>query len=104
MPAKARPKKNLSAMKRARQNVKRNLRNKSVLSSVKTGIKKVEDAIVSGDREAAGKALHQAIRGLTKAVSKGALHKNTVSRKISRLTKQVNSLQPQADVPATGAA
>ena len=104
MPAKARPKKNLSAMKRARQNVKRNLRNKSVLSSVKTVIKKVEDAITTGDKEAAKKALHQAIQSLTKAASKGVLHKNTASRKISRLTKQVNALQPQADVPATEAA
>ena len=98
MPAKARPKKNLSAMKRARQAVKRNLRNTSVLSSVKTVLKKVEEAIASGNREDAGKALLRAVVALNKAASKGVIHDNTASRKISRLTKKVNAL------PAAGAA
>jgi len=98
LPAKARPKKNLSAMKRARQAVKRNLRNTSVLSSVKTIIKKVEEAIASGNREDAGKALLKAVSALNKAASKGVIHDNTASRKISRLTKKVNAL------PAAGAA
>jgi small subunit ribosomal protein S20 len=98
LPAKARPKKNLSAMKRARQAVKRNLRNTSVLSSVKTVLKKVEEAIASGNREDAGKALLRAVSALNKAASKGVIHDNTASRKISRLTKKVNAL------PAAGAA
>lgn len=98
MPAKAKPKKNLSAMKRARQAVKRNLRNTSVLSSVKTIIKKVEEAIASGNREDAGKALLKVVTALNKAASKGVIHNNTASRKISRLTKKVNAL------PAAGAA
>jgi small subunit ribosomal protein S20 len=98
LPAKAKPKKNLSAMKRARQAVKRNLRNTSVLSSVKTIIKKVEEAIASGNREDAGKALLRAVTALNKAASKGVIHDNTASRKISRLTKKVNAL------PAAGAA
>jgi small subunit ribosomal protein S20 len=98
LPAKARPKKNLSAMKRARQAVKRNLRNTSVLSAVKTVLKKVEEAIASGNREDAGKALLKAVRALNKAASKGVIHDNTASRKISRLTKKVNAL------PAAGAA
>jgi small subunit ribosomal protein S20 len=98
LPAKARPKKNLSAMKRARQAVKRNLRNTSVLSSVKTVLKKVEEAIASGNREDAGKALLRAVTTLNKAASKGVIHDNTASRKISRLTKKVNAL------PAAGAA
>lgn len=98
MPAKARPKKNLSAMKRARQAVKRSLRNRSVLSSVKTVLKKVEEAVTSGNKEVAGKALLQAVKSLNKAASKGVIHKNTASRKISRLTKKVNAL------PAAGAA
>jgi small subunit ribosomal protein S20 len=98
LPAKARPKKNLSAMKRARQAVKRNLRNTSVLSSVKTVLKKVEEAIASGNREDAGKALLKAVSALNKAASKGVIHDNTASRKISRLTKKVNAL------PAAGAA
>jgi small subunit ribosomal protein S20 len=98
LPAKAKPKKNLSAMKRARQAVKRNLRNTSVLSAVKTVLKKVEEAIASGNREDAGKALLRAVTALNKAASKGVIHDNTASRKISRLTKKVNAL------PAAGAA
>ena len=97
MPAKANPKKNLSAIKKARQAVKRNLRNKSVLSSVKTAIKKVETGLDSGNREKAGNALISAVSALNKAASKGVMHKNTVSRSISRLSKRVNSL------PAAGA-
>lgn len=98
MPAKARPKKNLSAMKRARQSVKRNFRNRSVVSGLKTLIKKVESAITAGVREDAEKALLQAIKALDMAASKGVIHKNTASRKISRLTQKVNA------IPATAAA
>ncbi|OGW38971.1 MAG: 30S ribosomal protein S20 [Nitrospirae bacterium RBG_13_39_12] len=85
-------------MKRARQAVKRNLRNRTVRSTVKTIIKKVETAIASGNREDAGKALTEAVKALNKAVSKGVIHRNTASRNISRLTKKVNAL------PAAGAA
>ena len=100
MPAKAQPKKNLSAEKRARQSVKRNLRNRSVESGVKTVLKKVEAAVTSGNRDDAGKALLQAVKTLNKAASKGVVHRNTASRNISRLTKKVNALQPQATPPA----
>jgi small subunit ribosomal protein S20 len=96
--AKARPKKNLSAMKRARQAVKRNLRNTAVRSAVKTIIKKVEVAVASGNKEDAGKTLIEAVKALNKAASKGVIHKNTASRNISRLTRKVNAL------PAAGAA
>jgi small subunit ribosomal protein S20 len=92
LPAKATPKKNLSAMKRVRQSVKQNLRNKGVLSGVRTIVKKVETATASGNREESGKALLQAIRALNKAASKGVIHKNTASRNISRLTKKVNAI------------
>ena len=104
MPAKARPKKNLSAMKRVRQSVKRNLRNRSVVSGVRTAIKKVATAINSGDKEEAGKVLLQAIRSLDQAVSKGVIHGNTASRNISRLTKKVNAIPPKADLTAPSAA
>jgi len=100
LPAKAQPKKNLSAEKRARQSVKRNLRNSSVESGVKTVLKKVETAVTSGNRDVAGKALLQAVKALNKAASKGVVHRNTASRNISRLTKKVNALQPQATPPA----
>ncbi|MEW6215962.1 MAG: 30S ribosomal protein S20 [Nitrospirota bacterium] len=92
MPAKARPKRNLSALKRARQAVKRNIRNKAVRTAVKTLIKKVESAIASSNREDAGKALIETIRALNKAASKGVIHRNTASRKISQLTRKVNAL------------
>jgi len=96
LPPKARPKKNLSAMKRARQDIKQNLRNRGVLSSIKTIIKKVESAVSAGDRENAGKALFQAVIALDKAASKGVIHKNTASRKISRLTQKVNAIPAAA--------
>jgi small subunit ribosomal protein S20 len=92
VPAKARPKKNLSALKRARQTVKRNLRNTSVKSTLKTVIKKVETAVSSGNKEDAIKALLEAVRELNTAASKGIIHRNTASRKISRLTKKVDTL------------
>ncbi len=104
MPAKARPKKNLSAMKRVRQSEKRNLRNRSVLSGVKTIIKKLEATMDSGNREDAGEALLQAIKTLDKAATKGVIHKNTASRNISRLTKKVNAIPPKANLTAAGAA
>lgn len=96
MPAKARPKKNLSAMKRARQSIKQNLRNRGVLSSIKTIIKKVESARSAGNREDAGKALLQAVKTLDMAASKGVIPKNTASRKISRLTQKVNAIPAAA--------
>ncbi len=104
MPAKARPKKNLSAMKRARQAEKRNLRNKAIRSVVKTVIKNVETAIASGNGEDAGKALLEAVKALNKATLKGVIHKNTASREISRLTRKVNALSPQAKLSQAGAA
>lgn len=104
MPAKATPKKNPSAEKRARQSVKNNLRNRSVLSSVRTVLKKVEAAVDSGSGDEAGKALFQAVKALNKAASKGVIHRNAASRNISRLTKKVNALPPKADQPSVEAA
>ncbi len=84
--------------------MKRNLRNKSVLSGVRTVVKKVETAVNSGNREIAVKALLQAIKGLNQAASKGVIPRNAASRNISRLTKKVNALPPQADLTAAAAA
>lgn len=63
-----------------------------IKSKVKTCIKKVEAAIVQNDKEAANAALLVAISEIDKAASKGIFHKNTASRKISRLTKAVNKI------------
>jgi small subunit ribosomal protein S20 len=92
LPGKAKPKKNLSALKRARQSLKRNLRNKSIRTSLKTLIKKVESAVSSNNKEDASKALKEAIKALSMAASKGVIHKNNASRKISKLTRKVNAL------------
>jgi small subunit ribosomal protein S20 len=91
LPAKALPKKNLSAMKRARQSVKRNIRNRSRLSSVKTVLKNLDSSLSSGNKDDAGKILLQAIKALNQAASKGVMHRNTASRNISRITKKVNA-------------
>ena len=81
-----------SAKKRVLVNRKKAERNKSIKSAVKTSIRKVEAAIEAKDKEAASAALLNAISTIDKAASKGVYHKNTVSRKISRLAKAVNSI------------
>ena len=81
-----------SAKKRILVNRTRAARNKSTRSAVKTSIKKVYAAIDQKDKEAANAALQAATSTISKAASKGVYHKNTSSRKISRLTKAVNAL------------
>ena len=82
-----------SAKKRVLVSKTRNERNKSIKSAVKTEIKKVEAAVAAGDKEAASAALLSATSKIDKAASKGVYHKNTASRKISRLAKAVNSIE-----------
>lgn len=79
-------------MKRNRQNDKKNLANNMFRSSLKTAIRKVEEAVTNGDKEAAVAALDFANKKLDKSVTKGLNHKNKVSRNKSRLAKLVNSL------------
>lgn len=81
-----------SAKKRIEVAAIRAAKNKSIKSKVKTAIKKVDAAILAQDKELANSTLHNAIVELTKATSKGVYHKNTSSRKISRLSKAVNSI------------
>lgn len=81
-----------SAKKRILVTQFRTARNKSIKSKVKTAIKKVDAAIAAKDPEAAKTALTGAISEINKAASKGIYHKNNSSRKISRLTKAVNSI------------
>lgn len=81
-----------SAKKRVLVSKTRNERNKSIKSAVKTEIKKVEAAVAANDKEAAAAALLSATSKIDKAASKGVYHKNTASRKISRLAKAVNSI------------
>lgn len=91
MPAK-KPKRNKSAMKRARQAKKREARNKAVKSTIKTLVKKVEAAIAANNRDETAKNLKIAIKYIMKAAAKGVIHKNAASRKISRLTKKANTV------------
>ena len=81
-----------SAKKRILVNRTKAARNKAIRSAVKTSIKKVETAVAQNDKEAANAALANAISTISKATSKGVCHKNNCSRKISRLTKAVNSI------------
>ncbi len=83
----------LSAIKRARQNEKRRLRRLHVKSTIKTHVKKVQAAVEKKDREGAQKALAEATPLIQKAQSKGVFHKNTSSRKISKLTRAINALK-----------
>lgn len=81
-----------SAEKRIRQTAKRTAINRSRLSRVRTFVKKVEMAIASGNKEAAQSALQLAQPELHRAITKGVLHRNTVSRKLSRLAARLNAL------------
>ena len=67
-------------------------RNKAIRSKVKTYVKKVDAAIAAGNKADADAALLEAISEINKATSKGVYHKNTASRKISRLSIAVNKL------------
>jgi small subunit ribosomal protein S20 len=80
------------AKKRARQNEKRFEVNKARRSRIRTYLRKVEEAIASGDKEAATAALRAAQPELMRGVTKGVYHKNTASRKVSRLSARVKAL------------
>jgi len=81
-----------SAKKRILVNQTKADRNKAIKSGVKTAIKKVNVAIEAGDKVAANEALLAATAAIDKATSKGVYHKNTSSRKVSRLAKAVNQM------------
>jgi small subunit ribosomal protein S20 len=80
------------ARKRIRRNERRAEINTNRVSRIRTFIKKVETAIAGGDKTAAAEALKAAQPELARGVSRGVLHKNTASRKMSRLSKRVAAL------------
>lgn len=82
-----------SAIKRAKQNEKRRLRNKAVKTETKNAVKKVRLAVAENEKDAAVEQLNAAKTVIAKAAKKGVLHRNTASRKISRLQTGVNSIQ-----------
>ena len=80
------------AKKRIRRNDRRAEINGARVSRIRTFVKKVELALTTGDKDAAAAALAAAQPEMQRGVSKGVLHRNTVSRKISRLSKRVAAL------------
>ena len=80
------------AKKRIRRNARRADVNGARVSRIRTFVKKVESALESGDKPAAESALKAMQPELARGVAKGVLHKNTASRKFSRLTKRIAAL------------
>jgi len=81
-----------SALKRIRRDAKQTLLNHSRISRIRTFIKKVEEAITSGNKGTAQTALKSAQPEIMRGVTKGVLHRNTAARKISRLNARVAKL------------
>ncbi|WP_371170462.1 30S ribosomal protein S20 [Aliiroseovarius sp. 2305UL8-7] len=80
------------AKKRARQNERRFAVNKARRSRIRTYLRNVEEAIASGDKDAAASALKAAQPELMRGVTKGVYHKNTAARKMSRLTSRLKAM------------
>lgn len=83
----------LSAMKRARQNKKRQARNRARKTRVKNLVRDVRQAVAQNNLEEAEAALQKATPIIARVAAKGTLHWRTAARKISHLTKQVNALK-----------
>ncbi|MBM3592140.1 MAG: 30S ribosomal protein S20 [Alphaproteobacteria bacterium] len=83
---------NASARKRIRQTEKRTARNKARKSRVRSFLRKVEEAVKSGDKAAAQEAFRAAQPEMQRAATKGVVHANTVARKLSRLSARVKSI------------
>jgi small subunit ribosomal protein S20 len=81
-----------SAKKAVRKIERRTAVNRARRSQMRTYVRKVEEAIASGDKSAAAQALHAAEPLIMRAAQKGIVHKNTASRKVSRLAHRVNAL------------
>jgi small subunit ribosomal protein S20 len=85
-----------SAQKRHRQSVKRQAHNTAIRSRVRTYVRKLRESIASGNAPEAAERLLSATRAISKAATKGVFHRNTASRKISRLTLAVRKLGASA--------
>lgn len=85
-----------SARKRVRQIERRTARNHARKSRMRTFVKNVEAAIAGGDKDAATAALRAAQPEMQRAAGKGVTHRNTVARKLSRLSARIKALSAQA--------
>ncbi len=83
-----------SALKRDRQSKVRRMRNRMNKTKMKGAIRKVEEALVAGSEDQAKAALQIAVPIIERTAVKGSIHKKAASRKVSRLTKRVNRMQP----------
>ena len=81
-----------SAIKRARQNEEQRVRNRSRKTRMKNVIRDLEEVLAAKSPEKAAEELKKTVSVIEKTASKGVIHKNTASRKISRLTRRVNAL------------
>ncbi|OFV86670.1 MAG: 30S ribosomal protein S20 [Acidobacteria bacterium RBG_16_68_9] len=82
-------------MKRNRQNLKQRERNRAIRARVRAEVRKAREAVQRQDAPTAEAQLRAAMQGLSKAASKGVLHKNAAARRIARLSRQVAALAPR---------
>lgn len=85
-----------SALKRDRQSKVRRLRNRVNKTQMKSAVGRVDEAIAAGSEQQAREAMQKAASVIQKTAAKGSIHKKTASRKVSRLAKRVNRMQPLA--------
>lgn len=82
-----------SALKRARQTVKRTVRNRSNTSQLRTSLRDLRESLTKGDKKAAEEVFRKTVSDLDKAIQKGVLHENTASRYKSRLSARLKALK-----------
>ncbi len=81
-----------SALKRAKQNEVKRLRNMSYKTQVKKAVEEVRDAVAGNSEDQAKESLQKAVSTIQKSASKGVIHRKKASRKISRIARQVNQI------------
>ena len=81
-----------AAKKRVRQNERHSIRNRARRSRVRSYLRKVEEAIASGDKDMAEGAFQQAMPELHRGAQKGAFHRNAIGRKLSGLSRRINEM------------
>jgi small subunit ribosomal protein S20 len=82
-----------SALKRARQTVKRTERNRASASRLRTALREMRESLAKGDKTTAVSTYRVTVSALDKAIQKGVLHENTASRYKSRLSKRLSALK-----------
>ena len=85
-----------SAIKRHRRSLKRRVRNRAVKSHVHSAVKSAQETLSGGNLEQGTKALQEAMKVLGKAATKGVIHRNTASRRLSRLSARIKALPAKA--------